>query len=190
MDETMDGTMKTKICSSAQQAIFELLKAAKLKPGRIVVVGCSTSEVAGKRIGTSSVMEIAQEIIQGIYPVIQENGLYLAAQCCEHLNRALIIESQVAEIMGYEEVSVVPQIKAGGAFATEVYRRFNDPVAVESLVADAGLDIGDTFIGMHLRPTLVPVRGSVTQIAQAHVTMAKSRPKLIGGKRSVYKKYL
>ncbi len=94
------------------------------------------------------------------------------------MNRALIIESQVAEAKGYEEVSVVPQIKAGGAFATEVYRRFNDPVAVESLVADAGLDIGDTFIGMHLRPILVPVRGSVTQIGHAHVTMAKSRPKL------------
>ncbi len=167
----MNKITKTKICSAARKAILELLKAANLKPGRIVVVGCSTSEVTGKRIGTSSVMEIAQEIIQGICPVIEENSLYLAAQCCEHLNRALIIESQVAEAKGYEEVSVVPQIKAGGAFATEVYRRFNDPVAVESLVADAGLDIGDTFIGMHLRPILVPVRGSVTQIGHAHVTM-------------------
>ncbi|WP_033398537.1 TIGR01440 family protein [Desulfospira joergensenii] len=182
----MDQTMLNRILTDSRTVMAELLEVAGLKPGKLLVVGCSTSEIVGKRIGTASVKEIAQAVIQGICPVIEEKGLFLAAQCCEHLNRALIMESAVAELRGYEPVCVVPRIKAGGAFAAEAYQGFNEPVAVESIVADAGVDIGDTFIGMHLHPVAVPVRTRIIQIGYAHVTVARCRPKFIGGKRSEY----
>lgn len=178
------------ITQRAQKALEELLEAAELKPGKIVVVGCSSSEIQGQRIGSSSQIEIAEAVMNGLLPVILESKLCLAAQACEHLNRALVIESKYADEYDFEAVTVVPHLKAGGAFATEAYRRFSDPVVVERISAHAGIDIGDTFIGMHLRNIAVPVRGSIKEIGHAHVTMAKTRPKLIGGERSIYKKYL
>lgn len=178
------------ITSRSRQAMSDLLEAVRLKPGKIVVVGCSTSEIQGKRIGSSSAIKVADAVIEGILPLIREKRLRLAAQCCEHLNRALVIETETADTNGFEIVSVVPQLKAGGAFATEIYRLFDDPAVVETISASAGLDIGDTFIGMHIKNTVVPVRGSIKEIGQAHVTMAGTRPKLIGGERSVYKKYI
>lgn len=168
------------------QAMSELLAAAKLRPGDLVVVGCSSSEVLGERIGTHSSLETAQEIFEGLYAAAQESRVELVAQCCEHLNRALILERAVADRLGLEEVNVVPQPKAGGSFATTAYARFSDPIAVEHIRAHAGLDIGDTLIGMHLRDVAVPVRLSMHSIGEAHLTAARVRPKSIGGARAVY----
>lgn len=176
------------ISEKSRTAVAELLDVAKPKPGDIVVVGCSTSEVVGKRIGSSSAIDVAESILDAILPLLQEKQVCLAAQCCEHLNRALVMESECAETNGFEIVSVVPQIKAGGAFATEFYRRCRQPVVVEEVRAVAGVDIGDTFIGMHIKNVVIPIRGTVKEIGFAHVTMACRRPKLIGGQRSVYTK--
>ena len=146
------------IKEQARQAMTELVAAAKLRPGDIVVVGCSSSEVGGEKIGTASSVETAEALFDGLYPILQEKGLYLAAQCCEHLNRAIILEREAAERERIPIVNVVPQPKAGGSFATTAYRNFKDPVAVEHIRAQAGLDIGGTLIGMHLREVAVPVR--------------------------------
>ena len=170
----------------ARQAVTELLEAARLKKGDIFVVGCSSSEIVGGRIGHSSTLEAAQAAFQGIYPLLQEKGIYLAAQCCEHLNRALIVERACAEQYGYEIVSVHPQPKAGGSFATTAFDRFADPVAVEHIKAHAGMDIGGTLIGMHLRDVAVPVRLSLDHIDRALLLCARTRPKFIGGSRAVY----
>lgn len=170
----------------AQQAMQELLEAARLQPGEIVVVGCSSSEIAGEKIGTHSNEALAQAVLDGIYPLLQARGLALAAQCCEHLNRAIIIERETAERYGLEPVNVVPQPKAGGSFATAAYRRFAHPVAVEEVRAHCGMDIGGTLIGMHLRRVAVPVRISVRKVGEAVVLCARTRPKFIGGARAVY----
>ena len=167
-------------------AASEILNIAKLKPGQIFVVGCSTSEILGDRIGTHSAPEIANAVFAGIHRAAQEYGVYLAAQCCEHLNRALILESEAAEKYGFPEVNAVPQPKAGGSFATAAYAALSSPVAVEHIKAHAGMDIGDTFIGMHLQDVAVPVRISQKSIGQAHLTCARTRPKFIGGIRAVY----
>jgi len=174
------------IQQQAESAVRELLAAAKLHPGDLFVVGCSSSEVGGSKIGSNSSTEIADALFAAIWPVLKENGLFLAAQCCEHLNRALIMERETAEKFGYEPVNVVPQPKAGGSFATAAYREFSDPVAVERIQASAGMDIGDTFIGMHLKPVAVPVRLSLKEIGEAHLTCARTRPKFIGGARAHY----
>ncbi len=174
------------IQQQAESAVSELLASAKLHPGDLVVVGCSSSEVGGSKIGSNSSTDIADAIFSVIWSVLKRNNLYLAAQCCEHLNRALIMERAAAEKFGYEPVNVVPQPKAGGSFATAAYREFDDPVAVEHIQASAGLDIGDTFIGMHLKPVAVPVRLSVNSIGEAHLTCARTRPKFIGGVRAHY----
>lgn len=179
--------MLQEITKQAHEAVTELLSAAKLEKGDIVVVGCSSSEVAGSRIGSASSPEVADAVFAGIYPVLKENGLYLAAQCCEHLNRALIVEKEAARLYGLPMVNVVPQPKAGGSFATAAYAAFSAPVAVEKMsVAAAGLDIGDTLIGMHLRPVAIPLRLSVKQIGEAHLLGARTRLKCIGGVRAVY----
>ena len=179
----------TQMTALADTALRELMEAAQLKPGNIVVVGCSTSEIVGQNIGSASNLDAADAVMKGIRPLIQENSLYLAVQCCEHLNRAIVLEEECADRYRLEMVHVVPHLKAGGAFATEAYRLLNNPVVVEQVAAHAGLDIGDTFIGMHLKSTVVPVRGSVKEIGHAHVTMARTRPKLIGGERGIYRKY-
>ena len=172
------------ITAQAKAAAAQLLAAAKLSTGDIVVVGCSTSEVGGHAIGTDSVLEVAEAVFDGLYPVLQRAGVYLAAECCEHLNRALIVEYEA--VPGGEIVNVVPQPKAGSSFATAAYKAFRHPVALEEIRADAGLDIGGTLIGMHLKKVAVPVRLAQNHIGQAMVLAARTRPKFIGGDRAVY----
>lgn len=174
------------ITQQARAVVTDLLAQAKLKPGSLLVIGCSSSEMVGQRIGKGSSMEAAQAAFQGIYPVLQEQGIQLAVQCCEHLNRALIMEQEAAEARGYEIVNVMPQPHAGGSFAVTAWKHFSHPVAVEAITADAGMDIGGTLIGMHLRRVAVPVRTEVKQIGQAMVLCARTRPKYIGGPRAVY----
>ena len=176
--------MKEQIAQQCQDAVAELYEVARLKAGDIVVVGCSTSEVLGSKIGTNSAPETAVEIFNSIYGFLKEKGVYLAAQCCEHLNRAIIVEAEA--VPNADIVNVVPQPKAGGPFATAAYHGLEHPVAVEEIRADAGLDIGATLIGMHLKKVAVPVRLQVKQIGQAPLTAARVRPKFIGGVRAVY----
>ena len=178
--------MYEEITSQARQAVTELLEQAKLRPGKILVIGCSSSEMVGGRIGKDSSLEAAQAAFAGIYPVLQEAGIHLAVQCCEHLNRAIVMERAVAEAHGFEIVNVIPQPHAGGSFAVTAWANFQDPVAVETVVADAGLDIGGTLIGMHLRRVAVPVRLSLNKIGQANILCARTRPKYIGGQGAVY----
>ena len=178
--------MYEEITKQANTVVTELLEQAKLKPGSLLVIGCSSSEMVGQRIGKGSSMEAAQAAFKGIYPVLQENGIHLAVQCCEHLNRSLIMEREVAEARGYEMVNVMPQPHAGGSFAVTAWNTFKDPVAVETIVADAGIDIGSTLIGMHLRRVAVPVRTSVKYIGEAVVVCARTRAKYVGGPRAIY----
>ena len=175
-----------KLEQESYEAAREIIEAAQLKKGNLFVVGCSTSEVLGSKIGTASSPDAAKAVFDGIYRALQEKGVYLAAQCCEHLNRALILEAEAAEKYGYEEVNVVPQPKAGGSFATSAYHAFQEPVAVEHIKAYAGMDIGDTLIGMHLKDVAVPVRISQKKIGEAHVVCARTRAKFIGGIRAIY----
>ncbi len=172
------------IYNQAKAAICELAEKANLKKGDIVVIGCSTSEVIGSKIGTNSSPDTAKELFEGIYEYTESHGIYIAAQCCEHLNRAIIIEKDA--IGNADIVNVVPQPKAGGSFATQAYAHFKNPVAVEEIKADAGLDIGCTLIGMHLKKVAVPVRLENNRIGQALVLAARTRPKFIGGVRAVY----
>lgn len=178
--------MYEEITAQARQAVTELLDQAGLKPGQLLVIGCSSSEMVGRRIGKGSSMEAARAAFSGIYPVLQERGIRLAVQCCEHLNRALIVERETAERFGFEIVNVVPQPHAGGSFAVTAYAAFTEPVAVETIVADAGLDIGGTLIGMHLRRVAVPVRLTLDRIGEARILCARTRPKYIGGARAAY----
>ncbi len=153
---------------------------------QVIVIGCSTSEVIGERIGTAGTKEVAEMIFEELSTLFKETGTHLAFQCCEHLNRAIVIEREVAKKLLLEEVTVIPVRTAGGAMATYAYQNFLDPVVVEFIRADAGIDIGDTFIGMHLKHVAVPIRAKERKLGHAHVTMAKTRPKLIGGTRAVY----
>lgn len=174
------------IIAQTKTLVTELLSAAQLEAGDALVVGCSSSEVAKHRIGTYSSAEIGEAICGAVLEALDGTGIYLAAQCCEHLNRAIIVEKAYARENRIPIVNVVPQLKAGGSFATAAYHAFREPAAVETISAGAGMDIGDTLIGMHLRPVAVPVRGSADTIGQAHVVMARTRPKYIGGARAAY----
>ena len=178
--------MLEQIKAQSKQAAEELITGAKLKKGDLVVVGCSSSEVGGSKIGTNSSLEVAQAIFAGIYPVFKENGIYMATQCCEHLNRAIIVEKEYADKMGIDQVNVIPQPKAGGSFSTTAYKEFEHAVAVEKIRADAGMDIGDTLIGMHIKEVVVPLRLSVKKIGEANLVCARRRPKFVGGSRAVY----
>ncbi len=171
-----------------KNAVKELIEVAKLKKGDILVVGCSTSEVVGSKIGTNSDPKTAEYIFDGIYAPLKEKGIFLAVQCCEHLNRAIVTEKDA--VKNAEIVNVIPQKKAGGSLATVAYGSFSSPVVVEEIKADAGMDIGDTFIGMHLKKVAVPVRLSTKQIGEAHLTCARVRPKFIGGIRAIYNENL
>lgn len=175
-----------KMEQEAYEAASELITLAKLKPGNLLVVGCSTSEVAGAKIGSFSNPELGEALVRGVYRAASEHELYLAAQCCEHLNRSLILEREAAEKYGYEEVNVVPQPKAGGSFATALYKTLKCPAAVEHIRAHAGIDIGDTLIGMHLKDVAVPVRISKKMIGEARVVCARTRAKFVGGSRAHY----
>ena len=174
------------IARDAQTALCELIEAAGLTPGQLLVIGCSSSEMVGERIGKNSSMEAALALRDAVMPILAEKGILLAVQCCEHLNRALIMERATAEKYGYDPVWVKPQPKAGGSFATAVWESMTDPVAVETIKAHAGMDIGATLIGMHLRRVAVPVRLSVSKIGEASLVCARTRPAYIGGPRAEY----
>ena len=178
--------LDNKFALDAKKAVEELIETGNIKEGDIFVIGCSSSEIVGGTIGHNSSYETAQILVNTIYPIFKEKGIFLAAQCCEHLNRALIIEEECAKKYGYETVCVMPQPKAGGSFATAAYAAFEKPVAVEHIKAHAGMDIGETLIGMHLRPVAVPKRLQVRFIGNARLNTAVCRPKLIGGERAKY----
>ncbi len=173
-----------KLMDTARALARELIEKARLQKGDMVVIGCSTSEVCGSRIGSDSRPEVADALFDALYSVFDNAGVYVAAQCCEHLNRALIVEREAVPFL--PRVNVVPQPKAGGSFATAAYRRFRQPVAVEHIRADAGLDIGGTLIGMHLKEVAVPLRLSADHIGDALLLAARTRPKFIGGVRAAY----
>ena len=178
--------MFSEIKNEAALAAKEIIDAASLKKGDILVVGCSSSEVCGEKIGTGSNFEVGGAVFSGIYEVLKDKEIFLAAQCCEHLNRSLVIEKECMEKYNLEEVCVVPQPKAGGSFATQAYKAFENPVVVEEIKGHAGIDIGGTLIGMHLKRVCVPVRLSIKKIGEAPIICAKTRPRLIGGERAVY----
>lgn len=172
------------IKSQCESVVNELIEKARLKAGDLMIVGCSTSEVCGSKIGTNSDPDTAKIIFDAIYGVLKEKGIYLAVQCCEHLNRAIVTEKAAAK--NAEIVNAIPQKKAGGSLATVAYASFNEPVLVEEIKADAGIDIGDTLIGMHLKKVAVPVRTEIKKIGEANVVCARVRPKFVGGSRAVY----
>ena len=178
--------MYEKIVEQSKKMIDEFLSVVPMNRGEILVVGCSSSEIVGETIGKGSDFNAAKAVFEGISPVLKEGGIYLAAQCCEHLNRALVVERECAEKYGLEIVCVVPKAKAGGSFATTAYENFENPVVVEAIKAHAGIDIGATLIGMHLRAVAVPVRLSVKALGEANLTFARTRPKYIGGPRAQY----
>jgi len=173
-----------KIKEAVQNTAIELCEKAKLKPGHTVIVGCSTSEIIGSRIGTDSNIEVGSAVFNELNSIFSGRGIILAAQCCEHLNRAIIVEQKNS--VGFTVVNVVPTPKAGGAFATAAYEGFSDPVALESFEADAGLDIGGTLIGMHLKHVAVPLHLDAKHIGKAAIIAARTRPPLIGGSRASY----
>lgn len=164
----------------------EVSKKTEIRKGSLLVIGCSTSEVLGGKIGKESSIEVAENVYNGLKNELDRRGIYLASQCCEHLNRALVIEREVAEKLGLEIVNAVPQMHAGGSFPVTVYKNMKEPVLVEEVRADFGLDIGDTLIGMHLKKVAVPVRLSKKNLGKANITCAYTRPKYIGGERAKY----
>ena len=184
LSEVLNKKMNEIIYQQTKAVVEELGEKAHLKPGNILVVGCSTSEVLGSKIGTNSSPETAKHIFDALYDYTKEHGLFLAIQCCEHLNRAIITER--AAVTNAEIVNVVPQPKAGGSLATQAYAGFANPIAVEEIKADAGIDIGFTLIGMHLKKVAVPVRLENNRIGEAMIVAARTRPKFIGGIRAVY----
>lgn len=176
--------MIKELSSQAKAVMEELIEKAKLKSGDIVVIGCSTSEIVGSKIGTNSSPDTANTVFEAIYDCANKYGIKLAFQCCEHLNRAIIVERDT--VPNAETVNVVPQPKAGGSMATRAYERFENPVVVEEIKADAGIDIGFTLIGMHLKKVAVPLRLENNRIGEALVLAARTRPKFIGGTRAIY----
>ncbi len=185
-DAAVSSELYAEISAAAKTAINELIAESGIRRGDILVVGCSSSEILGSKIGKGSSFEAARAVFSEIYPALKEKGIYLAAQCCEHLNRAIVIERECAEKYGLEIVSVIPQPKAGGSFATICHESFDSPAVVENIKAHAGIDIGGTLIGMHLRAVAVPVRLSLSKIGEANIICARTRPKYIGGERAKY----
>ena len=180
----MSTVLKKSLSEEAELTAKEIIEKANLTPGNILVIGCSTSEISGDKIGTNSAPDVANEVFSAIYSVARAKGIYLAVGCCEHLNRAVVTERGALPYA--EEVNVVPRPKAGGAMATAAYSAFDDPIVVEEIKADAGIDIGLTLIGMHLKKVAVPVRLTNNRIGEATVVAARTRPKFIGGERAVY----
>ncbi len=173
----------------SKKAVSEIVEASGIKEGSVFIIGCSSSEVAGNKIGTATSVETANAIYDGIMEVLNAKGIYAAAQCCEHLNRAVVVERKVMEKFGFEQVNAIPQPNhAGGAFATVCYERFDDPVVVENIkaTAEAGIDIGGTLIGMHIHEVVVPLRISIDKIGEASIICARRRPKYVGGARAIY----
>ena len=178
--------MLDELRNETRTALLELLDVAKLRPGDLFVLGASSSEIMGERIGSASSMEAAEAVLGEIVKILKEQKIFLAVQCCEHLNRCLIVEEEAAERHQLEQVNAVPHAHAGGAFATTAYSWFEHPVAVEHIRAKAGMDIGQTFIGMHMAPVVVPVRTSVRKIGEATLSLCRVRPKFVGGERAQY----
>lgn len=174
------------VAGQIKSLLHELNDHVNFTSEHVLVIGCSTSEVSGQRIGTSGTIEVAEILFNEIKAFQDETGVQLAFQCCEHLNRALVVQRKTAKSLQLDEVTVVPVRTAGGALASFAYRHLDHAVIVEHIKADAGIDIGDTLIGMHLKHVAVPLRTSIKQVGQAHITAAKTRPKLIGGARAVY----
>jgi len=172
------------ITESARAAAVELCEKSKLVAGQIVIVGCSTSEIAGYNVGTNSNADLGIAVFDALYSVFNQRGIHIAAQCCEHLNRAVITDR--AANAGWEIVNVLPTPKAGGSFAAAAYAKLQDPIAISEIRADAGIDIGNTLIGMHLKRVAIPLRLEIKHIGKAAVTAARTRPPLIGGTRAVY----
>lgn len=181
----MESSLYQQLYLQASQATQQLLQVANLQKGSIVVVGCSSSEIIGGQIGKQSSLQVAQAVFEGIFSQLQPKGIHLAAQCCEHLNRAIVLSSTALKPW-QQPVSVIPQPKAGGSFATIAWQQLPNPVVLEEIQADAGLDIGATLIGMHLKAVAVPVRLQIKTIGQALVIAARTRPKYIGGERACY----
>lgn len=175
-----------KVKQDVEHIVTEWISRDDIKANDLFVIGCSTSEVAGEQIGTSGSDEIAEVIFRSFARLQQEKNVYIVYQCCEHLNRALVMEKATLDCHNLSEVTVIPAKEAGGSMATYAYHHFHDPVVVEEVQAHAGIDIGDTMIGMHLRPVAVPLRFGQNKIGSAHITFAKTRPKLIGGARAHY----
>ena len=174
------------LAATVTAAAEELIETAQPKPGRIFVLGCSTSEVLGSKIGTARSPETAEAIIKALLAVTKTHRLYLAVQCCEHLNRALVVEEEAMERFGLTQVTVHPVPEAGGSAASKAYELFERPVVAESVTADLGMDIGQTLIGMHLKRVAVPVRLQMKTVGEAILTAARTRPPLIGGERAKY----
>lgn len=174
------------LSAQLEEILQELFLAAHLEQGDVLVIGCSSSEVAGNMIGTYSSEEIGERLFHAAYAFCEKRGIYLACQCCEHLNRSLIVDKACMKEYRLTRVNAVPQLKAGGAFAAAAYRGMKEPVTVERIEARAGIDIGDTLIGMHLAAVAVPVRTSRKSIGQAHVVCARTRAKYVGGGRTAY----
>lgn len=172
--------------SETKEVFDEVIEKAKLKKGDILVIGCSTSEIAGSPMGTDSNLSLAKEVYGVFYNDLKSRGIYMAVQCCEHLNRALVVEKELADKLSLERVNVVPQPKAGGSSATIAFSLFDNPVMVEHIKGDAGIDIGGVLIGMHLKETAVPLKLKKKNIGKAIIIAARTRPKFIGGIRAVY----
>lgn len=185
-DQAESRSGHDEIGRALRDLLEDLQQVAQLGPSHLLVVGASSSEVIGKRIGTATSMAVGRQLVEVILSFAAQNGCQVAFQCCEHLNRSLVVERAYAEAHQLAEVSAVPVPGAGGAVASAAYFAMARPCLVAAIQADAGIDIGDTLIGMHLRPVAVPIRGRTRQIGAAHVTMAKSRPPLIGGVRAMY----
>lgn len=178
--------MLDKIKADIRLVLDEFLPQAKLNSNSVLVLGFSTSEAAGGTIGKHSSIDVARAVYDVLYKELDSKGIYLAAQCCEHLNRAIVIEAELAQKLNLEVVNVVPQLHAGGASAVTAYNTFNNPVIVEHIKADAGIDIGGTLIGMHLKEVAVPVHTTQKTVGAASVLCARTRAKFIGGERAVY----
>ncbi|ADQ15230.1 TIGR01440 family protein [Halanaerobium hydrogeniformans] len=178
-----------KILTDVENSIRELLNIAEPKPGQIMVLGGSTSEIQGKKIGSATDLKLGEKIIKRVIDIVKKKNFYLAVQGCEHINRSLVIERECQQKYSFPEVNVIPHRNAGGAFATAAYKQFKDPVTVEKIEADLGIDIGDVLIAMHLKNIAVPVRLSLKEIGKAHLTAAKTRLKMVGGVRAKYRSY-
>ena len=176
----------SKIREQSAKAAEQVCEAAKLKIGDLFVVGCSSSEILGEKIGTHSSVEVAEAVFEGIHSVLHEHGVELAAQCCEHLNRGIVVEKAVLKELGLTQVRAIPQPKAGGSVPAAAWKKMEKPALAVSIQADAAIDIGDTLVGMHIRPVAVPLRISTSHVGHANLVMAYSRLPYIGGARAVY----
>ncbi len=174
------------IAEELEIILAEMVERQAPQDDDIFVIGCSTSEVIGQRIGKAGSPDVAALLFPVLRRFAAEHHLHLAFQCCEHLNRSLVVERETMRRFGLTEVCAVPHVRAGGSMASHAYRHFTNPVLVEGVQAGYGLDIGETMIGMHMRPVAVPMRLAHRSIGEARANPSFSRPRLIGGVRARY----